>query len=65
MGLSSLQKDLRVAGVDKRLMLIEPYKEGHLESSVVDQEEQAAKVVGVSVETVLVASVRYLRGMRL
>jgi hypothetical protein len=53
MSLSSLQKDLRVAGVDKRLMLIEPIGRGHLESSVVGQEEQAAKVVGVSVETVL------------
>jgi len=53
MSLSSLQQDLRVAGVDKRLMLIEPTVKGHLESNVVDHEEQAAKVVGVSVETVL------------
>jgi len=53
MSLSSLQQDLRVAGVDKRLMLIEPTVKGHLESNVVDHEEQAAKVVGVSAETVL------------
>jgi predicted nucleotidyltransferase len=53
MNLSSLQQNLRVAGVDKRLMLIEPTANGHLESSVVGREEQAAKVVGVSMETVL------------
>ena len=53
MNLSSLQQNLRVAGVDKRLMLIEPTPKGHLESSVVGREEQAAKVLRVSVETVL------------
>jgi len=53
MNLSSLQQNLRVAGVDKRLMLIEPTANGHLESSVVGREEQAAKVLSVSVETVL------------
>jgi predicted nucleotidyltransferase len=53
MTLSSLQQNLRVAGVDKRLMLIEPTPNGHIESSVVGREEQAAKVVGVSMETVL------------
>lgn len=53
MNLSSLQQNLRVAGVDKRLMLIEPTANGHLESSVIGCEEQAAKVLSVSVETVL------------
>ena len=53
MKLSSLQQNLRVAGVDKRLMLIEPTANGHLESSVVGREEQTAKVLRVSVETVL------------
>lgn len=51
--LKDLQKDLRVAGVDKRLMLIEPTEEGHVESTIVGREEHVAHVLGVSVETVL------------
>jgi len=51
--LNSLQQDLRVAGVDKRLMLIEPSVKGHLESSIVGREEQTAKVLRASVNTVL------------
>jgi predicted nucleotidyltransferase len=42
----------RVRGVDKRLMLIEPTEEGHVESSIVGREEQTAKTLGVSAETV-------------
>jgi len=53
MGLSSLQQNLRVAGVDKRLMLIEPSVKGHLESSILGREEQTARVLRVSVETVI------------
>jgi predicted nucleotidyltransferase len=34
-------------------MLIEPTENGHLESSVLGREEQAAKFIRVSVETVL------------
>src|SRR4030065_1592443 len=48
MNLSSLQQNLRVTGVDKRLMLIEPTAHGHLESSVVGREEQARQVLRVS-----------------
>jgi predicted nucleotidyltransferase len=51
--LDALQKDLRVSGVDKRLMLIEPTEEGHVESTIVGREEHVAHVLGVSVETVL------------
>jgi uncharacterized protein len=51
--LAQLKADVRVAGVDKRLMLIEPTKAGHVESSVVGREEFAAKILGVSSETVL------------
>jgi predicted nucleotidyltransferase len=51
--LTELRTDLRVAGVDKRLMLIEPTEKGHVESSVVGGEEFAAKTLGVAVETVL------------
>jgi predicted nucleotidyltransferase len=51
--LSQLLVGVRVAGVDKRLMLIEPTVKGHVESSVVGCEEVVAKRLGVSVETVL------------
>lgn len=51
--LQTLEKNLRVPGVDKRLMLIEPTPEGHVESSIVGREEAVANLLGVSVETVL------------
>ena len=50
--LAQLKANIRVPGVDKRLMLIEPTKKGHVESSVVGKEEFTAKVLGVSAETV-------------
>jgi len=51
--LKILQRSLRVHGVDKRLMLIEPTNKGHRESTIVGREHQVAKLLGVSVETVL------------
>lgn len=51
--LAQLRAQVRVAGVDKRLMLIEPTTSGHLESSVVGREDFAAKLLGVSSQTVL------------
>jgi predicted nucleotidyltransferase len=51
--LKSLRDGLRVLGVDKLLMLIEPTKEGHRESAIVGREEHVAKPLGISVETVL------------
>ncbi len=51
--LTQLQTNLRVTGVDKRLMLIEPTTTGHIESSIVGKEQNAAKLLDVSVETVL------------
>jgi predicted nucleotidyltransferase len=51
--LSVLRGDRRVAGVDKRLMLIEPTAEGHVESAVVGREEAVANLLGVSLNTVL------------
>jgi predicted nucleotidyltransferase len=48
-----LQKEKRVAGVDKRLMLLEPTPEGHVENAVVGQEEITARILGVSLNTVL------------
>ncbi len=50
--LEQLQADVRVAGVDKRLMLIEPTARGHIESSIFGREEEVAQILGVSVQTV-------------
>lgn len=47
-----LDKDVRVDGVDKRLMLIEPTDAGHIESPIVGNESTAAKILGVSVDIV-------------
>jgi predicted nucleotidyltransferase len=51
--LSMLKKDMRISGVDKRLMFIEPTSEGHVESAVVGREEVVANLLGVSLNTVL------------
>jgi len=51
--IQTLRQNERVAGVDKRLMLIEPTEHGHVESSIVGRENAVAKMLGVSVETVL------------
>ncbi|PVX24219.1 MAG: DNA polymerase subunit beta [Candidatus Bathyarchaeum sp.] len=48
-----LQNEKRIAGVDKRLMLIEPTPEGHVETAVVGQEEITSRILGVSLNTVL------------
>lgn len=53
LSLSRLQRGSRRVGVDKRLMLIEPTLKGHIESNIVGREEQTAKTLGVSVETVM------------
>ena len=47
-----LQKDRRVPGVDKRLFLIEPIQEGHVETPVIGNEVIVAKKVGVSLKIV-------------
>lgn len=47
-----LKDDKRVAGVDKRLMLIEPTDKGHVESSIVGREDEVAKLLDASIETV-------------
>ena len=51
--LAMLKEDKRVIGVDKRLLLIEPTENGHVESSIVGREEEIAKLLGISLETVL------------
>ncbi|MEM1873035.1 MAG: nucleotidyltransferase domain-containing protein [Acidilobaceae archaeon] len=51
--LEDLERGRRLPGVDKRLMLIEPTPLGHRESPVVGREAHVARVLGVSLETVL------------
>ena len=50
--LSQLEANKRLAGVNKRLMLIEPTEKGHFESSIMGCEEQTARILGISTETV-------------
>jgi len=51
--LNELKNEKRIKGVDKRLMLIEPTRKGHIETSVIGQEELVASILGVSHSTVL------------
>lgn len=51
--LQTIRNKQRALGVDKRLMLIEPTAQGHVESTIVGKEETVAKLLKVSVETVL------------
>jgi len=51
--LDMLRRGVRVPGVDKRLMLIEPTPRGHIESGIIGQEETVAKLLEISVDTVL------------
>lgn len=43
----------RVAGVSKRLLLIQPVGEGHLETSVVGSEVEVARALGLSMAVVM------------
>jgi len=47
-----LENELRVPGVDKRLLLIEPTEKGHIESPVIGNELVVAKKVGVGLKIV-------------
>ena len=51
--LQGLLRNIRVPGVDKRLVLIEPTPQGHIEYSIIGREAEAARKIGISVETVL------------
>ena len=51
--LQTLKEDKRVLGVDKRLMLIEPTCDGHIESAVVNREEEVSKLLRLPAKTVL------------
>lgn len=49
---SQLLSDERVAGIDKRLVLIRPNPHGHEEISIIGNEAYSAKEVGVKIKTV-------------
>jgi predicted nucleotidyltransferase len=51
--LQMLLDNVRVLGVDKRLMLIEPTAKGHVESTIAGKEENVAHSLHISVDTVL------------
>ncbi|MHA1590247.1 MAG: nucleotidyltransferase domain-containing protein [Candidatus Njordarchaeales archaeon] len=42
----------RVPGVDKRLVLILPNEEGHIERSIIGREEETARLLGVSLDII-------------
>jgi predicted nucleotidyltransferase len=50
--LGEMEGEVRRPGIDKRLMLIEPTADGHIESSVVGREAIAAKRVGIEIDIV-------------
>ncbi|MFW9818694.1 MAG: nucleotidyltransferase domain-containing protein [Candidatus Thorarchaeota archaeon] len=47
-----LKMGVRVPGIDKRLVLIKPISEGHEEFSIIGNEANTAKDVGISVDTI-------------
>ncbi|BAN89632.1 nucleotidyltransferase domain-containing protein [Aeropyrum camini] len=49
---AGLERDVRVPGVTKRLVLILPTPRGHIEEPVVGNEGRVAEVLGISLETV-------------
>jgi predicted nucleotidyltransferase len=51
--LEGLLANKRVPGVDKRLVFIEPTKNGHRESPVIGYESIVANKLGISIDTVL------------
>lgn len=52
LSLNELKEGARVPGVDKRLVLIIPTKNGHIEESIIGKEERVASLLGISRETV-------------
>ncbi|MHA1924614.1 MAG: nucleotidyltransferase domain-containing protein [Candidatus Thorarchaeota archaeon] len=47
--LDQIRNEVRVPGVDKRLVMIEPTETGHVESGVIGYEHEVAKRIGVSI----------------
>ena len=51
MDMHQLKLDVRLTGIDKRLVLIKPNSQGHEEISIIGNEVNAAKEVGISINT--------------
>ena len=52
LGPEGLERGERVPGVSKELVLILPTERGHIEAEVIGMEHVAARILGVSIETV-------------
>jgi len=50
--LNQLKSDIRVAGIDKRLVLIKPNLQGHDEMSIIGNEAIVAKEVNISINAI-------------
>lgn len=51
--LTQLQKEVRVPGIDKRLLFINPTEIGHVEYSILNREHIIAKEMDISLDTIL------------
>jgi predicted nucleotidyltransferase len=56
-----LMREKRVPGVNKRLMLVEPFSKGHVESNIIGRIEEVAKILKISAETVRNRTIALLR----
>ena len=50
---NQLKRKIRVPGIDKRLVFINPTNDGHEESSIIGNEHNVAKEINVDIETIL------------
>lgn len=51
--IEKLRNNIRIPGIDKRLILIKPTSNGHEELSIINNEHIAAKEVNVSIDTII------------
>lgn len=50
---AQLKREIRVPGIDKRLVLIKPISSGYEESSILGNEHNVAKEINVDIETIM------------
>ncbi|MDX1798229.1 MAG: DNA polymerase subunit beta, partial [Candidatus Lokiarchaeia archaeon] len=50
--IKQLKMDIRVPGIDKRLVLIKPISEGHEEFSIFGNEANVAKEIGINIDII-------------
>jgi len=48
-----LERRIRLSGIDKRLVLIKPTNDGHIESSIIGNERNAAKEINIDINTII------------